>query len=105
MYGGGFKFPIQTEQNKSNWQQDPGMGRVDVNHVRLFLLQSSPERPKETHQSVITIKQGNPWRRRNAPDRFKIGTNRDIALVHHWQTMLIVLAVGGFYSQYDMKNA
>src|SRR5688500_10879623 len=105
MYGRWFQFPIQTEHKESHWQQDRSMGRVDVNHVRLLLLQCSSQSTKETQQSVITIKQGNTRWRRNPPGRFKISTDRNIALVHHWQTMLVILAIGWFYGQYDMKNA
>jgi len=51
---------------------------------------------------VITIKQGYCTWRRNI--RFKKGTDRDIALIHQWQTMFIVLTIGRFQYKDNVQN-
>jgi hypothetical protein len=100
MYGRGYEFLIHAKHKKSYQQQDPSVGSMNVNDVILSLRQGSSHSAEETHYSVITIEQGYCLWRRDI--RFKKSADRDIALVHQWQTMLVVLTIGRFQYKYDV---
>jgi hypothetical protein len=76
---------------------------MNMDNIVLSLRKGCSQYTKEAFQGIIAVEQGYLIWRRNI--RFEIGTNGDIALVHQWQTMLVILTISRLLCQYDMQNA